>query len=134
VRGLTTAASLWAIAGVGIAVGYGGLYAGLATVGTLIILFTLTLLNTFEDALIRQRRRHEVLVVLRLDSDPLRSLSTLLDTLREKGTPARDLKLTRLVETGTARFQITLSRYVGRDAVDALLGNVPGVVHYEWVD
>ena len=28
VHGLTTAASLWAIAGVGIAVGYGGLYRG----------------------------------------------------------------------------------------------------------
>jgi len=41
VRGLTTAASIWAVAGVGIAVGAGGVHAALAGIATLIVLFTL---------------------------------------------------------------------------------------------
>ncbi len=41
VHGLTTAASIWVVAGVGIAVGAGGTYAAVATVATGIVLFTL---------------------------------------------------------------------------------------------
>ncbi|MFM7322842.1 MAG: MgtC/SapB family protein [Armatimonadota bacterium] len=41
VRGLTTAASIWAVAGIGIAVGAGGVNAVLAGVATAIVLFTL---------------------------------------------------------------------------------------------
>lgn len=41
VHGLTTAASIWVVAGVGIAVGAGGTYAAVAAVATAIVLFTL---------------------------------------------------------------------------------------------
>lgn len=41
VRGLTTAASIWVVAGIGIAVGAGGIYAALAAVATAIVLVTL---------------------------------------------------------------------------------------------
>lgn len=41
VRGLTTAATVWLVAGIGIAVGAGGLYALLATTATLLSLVTL---------------------------------------------------------------------------------------------
>ena len=46
VRGLTTAASLWGAAGIGIAIGAG--MAGLATVAALLILFTLVPLKRME--------------------------------------------------------------------------------------
>ncbi|MBV9849442.1 MAG: MgtC/SapB family protein [Armatimonadetes bacterium] len=49
VRGLTTAASLWSVAGVGIAVGAG--LGGLATVTALLILFTLVPLQKWESRL-----------------------------------------------------------------------------------
>ena len=132
VRGLTTAASLWAIAGVGIAVGCGGLYAELATVGTLVILGTLTLLNRFENALIRQRRRHDLMVVFKASDDPLASVSRLLESLHAANARTRDLKLERMADTEVAHLQITLSRYVQRDTVDTLLCQTPGLVHYEW--
>ena len=132
VRGLTTAASLWAIAGVGIAVGCGGLYAELATVGTLLILGTLTLLNRFENVLIRQRRRHDLTVVFRASEDPLAAVSRLLEALHKANARTRDLKLERMADTEVAHLQITLSRYVQRDTVDTLLCQTPGLVHYVW--
>ncbi len=132
VRGLTTAASLWAIAGVGIAVGCGGLYAELAAVSTLLILGTLTLLNRFENVLIRQRRRHDLTVVFRASEDPLAAVSRLLEALHKANARTRDLKLERMADTEVAHLQITLSRYVQRDTVDTLLCQTPGLVHYEW--
>ncbi len=52
VRGLTTAASLWTVAGIGLAVGT-GLYVP-AAVTTVIVLATLFFLNIFERSLIRK--------------------------------------------------------------------------------
>ena len=48
VRGLTTAASLWAVAGVGICVGIGGAAFWVAAIATLVVLLTLTVLSTAE--------------------------------------------------------------------------------------
>lgn len=132
VHGLTTAASLWAIAGVGIAVGYGGLYAELATVATFVILFTLTLLNTFEDQLIRQRRRHTLTVVFTETSNSLDAVGHLLDTLHEKNVSSSDLKLDKMANTEVARVRLTLSRYVQRDDIDGLLCRNKDILHYSW--
>lgn len=51
VRGLTTAATIWVVAGIGIAVGAGGVFAGVATVATALVLLTLTLAKRLEDAI-----------------------------------------------------------------------------------
>ena len=134
VRGLTTAASLWAIAGVGIAVGYGGRYAILATIGTLLILFTLTLLNQFESTLIRQRRRHDLKIVFTEACDPLAGISHLLDALREKSVKTRDLKLGKMANTQVADLRLTLPRYAKRDDIETMLALNPEILHYEWGD
>jgi len=47
VRGLTTAASLWSVAAIGMAAGAGMLF--IATVGTLLILVVLSVLDRFEE-------------------------------------------------------------------------------------
>lgn len=132
VHGLTTAASLWAIAGVGIAVGYGGLYAELATVATLIILFTLTLLNTFEEDLIRQRRRQALTVVFKPDCNPLDAVGLMLDHLHQQDVKTRDLKLDKMANSEVARLQVTLAQGVKRDAIDDVLRHNGDIVHYEW--
>jgi putative Mg2+ transporter-C (MgtC) family protein len=132
VSGLTTAATLWAIAGVGIAVGYGGRYALLATIGTLLILFTLTLLNQFEDVLIRRRRRHELTVIFNEACNPLTALSHLLDMLRDKSVRMRDLKLEAMANTEVAQIQLMLSRGMQRDEIDTMLAANPDILHYEW--
>ncbi len=134
VHGLTTAATLWAIAGVGIAVGYGSSFAELAAVGTAIILFTLGILNHFEDAIIRQRRRQSLTVVFTQSCVPLTALSHLLAAMHGEQVRTRDLKLEEMANTQVARMQLTLSRYVQRDDISNLLYQDPNVLHYEWSD
>ena len=48
VRGLTTAASLWAVAAIGLAVGYGWPTMGVALLGTLVVLLALSALKALE--------------------------------------------------------------------------------------
>lgn len=55
VRGLTTAASLWAVAGIGLAAGHGGTSLAIALIGTLIVFLALTSLKNIE---VRMERRH----------------------------------------------------------------------------
>jgi len=134
VTGLTTAATLWAIAGVGIAVGYGGRYAELATIGTLLILFVLTLLNRFENDLIRQRRRHELTVVFAEACNSLEVLSRLLDSLRDRSVKTRDLRIEKMADTEVAQMRVVLSREVKRDDIDTMLTQNSEILHYEWQD
>jgi putative Mg2+ transporter-C (MgtC) family protein len=60
VRGLTTAASLWAVAAIGLSVG-GGLYLE-ATAATVIILAILTIVKPFEEWLQHRNRQYEFFV------------------------------------------------------------------------
>src|SRR5215213_6037628 len=48
IRGLTTAASLWVVAGIGMAVAAGGSMAWLAAFASFLVLFTLTVLKRFD--------------------------------------------------------------------------------------
>jgi putative Mg2+ transporter-C (MgtC) family protein len=57
VKGLTTAASIWATAGVGIALGTSPFFGQIAVIATMIILFTLWILNQVEDWLENTGRR-----------------------------------------------------------------------------
>ena len=132
VHGLTTAASLWAIAGVGIAVGYGGTYAELGTMATLIILFTLTLLNTFEEDLIRQRRHQALTVVFKPDCDPLDAVRLMLEHLHQQNVKTRDLKLDKMAKSEVAHLQVTLAHQVERDAIDDVLNHNGDILHHEW--
>ena len=134
VSGLTTAATLWAIAGVGIAVGYGGQYAVLATLGTLLILFTLTLLNRLEVFLIRHRRRHGLTVVFAESCNSLEVLSRLLDLLQDRNVKIRNLKIQKMGDTDEAEMQLTLSRAAKLDDLDRLLRRNAEILHYEWGD
>jgi putative Mg2+ transporter-C (MgtC) family protein len=66
VRGLTTAASVWTTAGIGIALGADAFYGELAVVATIIVLFTLWILNRVEDWInLRFKRDYPVVVTVR---------------------------------------------------------------------
>jgi len=59
VRGLTTAASIWVVASLGMAVGFG--YYGVAVFAALLVLFTLVVIRPIENRLFKNRRnrRHD---------------------------------------------------------------------------
>jgi len=62
VRGLTTAATVWIVAAIGIACGVGGLYAMTAAFTTLLVLFTLSV-GRWSENLIHKNKRQAVLQV-----------------------------------------------------------------------
>lgn len=64
VRGLTTAATIWTVAALGIAVGMGGRFALLAAFATFLVLITLTLVRHIEDRLQKSAPREAVLSVV----------------------------------------------------------------------
>ena len=59
VRGLTTAASIWVVASLGMAVGFG--YFGVAVFAAILVLFTLVVIRPIENRLFKNRRnrRHD---------------------------------------------------------------------------
>lgn len=62
IRGLTTAASIWAVAGIGLVVG-AGMY-GPAIVATLIILISLVLLNNLENIFHSKKKHMQIQIVV----------------------------------------------------------------------
>lgn len=64
VKGLTTSASLFAAAGIGMAVSIGGAYMAVAVVATLLCLFTLSLVAKFEQRFFPQSQTHTLAMTL----------------------------------------------------------------------
>ena len=62
VRGLTTAASLWTVAGIGLCVGRGGETLVVALLAALVVLLTLTLLGRVERGLVSKRQYRLALI------------------------------------------------------------------------
>ncbi len=90
IRGLTTAASLWTTAAVGLAVG-GGLYVA-AVATTVIVLLILLALKPIERRVFRNRRRRRLTVVVQGDAS---ALATLQRTLDASGVQVVELTLSR---------------------------------------
>ena len=106
VRGLTTAASLWAAAAIGLACGYGGSALAIAVIATLIVLLSLTILHRLERLIARQANRFAVTINL---ANPRVRIPWLRDLLHKRDitighlaiNPARNGEEALLLE-GTA--------------------------------
>ncbi|MFA6610347.1 MAG: MgtC/SapB family protein, partial [Candidatus Omnitrophota bacterium] len=99
VRGLTTAASLWVVAGIGLAVG-SGLYFG-AIVTTVITLVSLFVFSRVERAMIRKDWYKTVVVDTK---DDVGQLKAVRDALGEYHTEITDFEVERLPEGGVMRL------------------------------
>jgi len=82
VRGLTTAATVWLVAGIGITVGAGGRFAALAVFGTLLTLLTLILAKKWEEKLRRSPSQATLLVSLPHNKG---AVAKVIETLTEAG-------------------------------------------------
>ncbi|CAG9246145.1 Protein MgtC [Paraburkholderia unamae] len=78
VRGLTTAASIWSVAGVGLAVG-GGLYVG-ALAATVIVLLILAGVKPLERVLRRANTHREVILAADRDKLDLRAIDSMIQS------------------------------------------------------
>ncbi|TVY10925.1 MgtC/SapB family protein [Paenibacillus cremeus] len=95
ISGLTTAASVWVVAAIGLCVGAGFLFA--AFYATLMVLISLLLLNKWEKHLLRHRRSHDVSVKA-LDYPGV--LGTIASKFGEQGIQIVNVKMIPEPEAG----------------------------------
>ena len=102
IKGLTTAASLWVVAAVGVAVGAGDY--GLGVVATLIILLSLWPVRMLANAVgIRAKRSHR----LELELEPQASIAAVLARLEAQGAQTASAKVTE--EDDVRRLELVLA-------------------------
>ena len=124
VRGLTTAASLWTVAAIGVAAGAGYLFGAVAA--TAICLATLYALRKFRSAVDSRLRVEQSTLTLTLSS-PEHSPSRALQALQNHGMSVRDLDVA--AEGGRARYRARLKvspPYEVHEAI-AEISALPGV-------
>lgn len=119
IRGLTTAASLWTVAAVGLAVG-GGLYmAALAT--TVIIVVILALMKPLERRLFRRDRVRQITVAVDLNKV---SVLEITNSLEAAGTTVGDIIVRRGSAPDADQLSFTFARSVKQvallEAIDKL--------------
>lgn len=128
VRGLTTAATLWGAAGIGIACG--ARLGGLAAVAALLILFTLSPLRRFEARI----RFGEAENTLRIHlTDDGRAVGKAMAALGRLGVPVK--RATIVPGTGTsAILQVELNRSLASLQVPTLIRRLLSLKYVERVD
>lgn len=127
VKGLTTAASLWTVSGIGMAVGGGFYFSALVT--TTIVFIVLFFLNTWEQNWNQKKRHHTLLVEIRDRPGLLDSMDTLFQlyrlTIDNVHMVARDgVKM--------ASIQLKAPPGIQRNRVTEDLMRVEGMVQLKW--
>jgi putative Mg2+ transporter-C (MgtC) family protein len=118
VRGLTTAASLWVVAAIGLSVG-AGFYLPAAVV-TVIVLTSLLILNRIEGWILKSRKTRQIQVTTLPDVDMIRRLNRLF---RDHDVTVRQMSVTDQQESSFLRFTCTLSGK-RKDWLDLLLADI----------
>ncbi len=130
VRGLTTAASLWTTAGIGLAVAVGRELLILAVLTTLIVFLTLSVLSRLEASLGKKSIRQ-----LRLEI-PAQETSVLTETLEKlvgMGIVIRSISSRE--SSGGIRIidmRVCVPRDIKVELVSEMLSSQPKLTHFEW--
>jgi putative Mg2+ transporter-C (MgtC) family protein len=131
VRGLTTAASLWVTAAVGLSTGF-GYYWGAAVTASFTVV-ALYLLKGMRGALFARLKRDEARIVVRM-GESLR-LAQLVDVLELRGSRVDSIKLAGDDDDESKQLvaKLTLAPGVSTEEVVTLASDVPGVRGVDWV-
>ena len=130
IRGLTTAASLWCTAAVGLAAGFGMYVVALAA--TVIVLFTLYVL-TFIDRIIPTRQYKKVVVKIPAGEDPDANLQRIRALLRDRGARVLNVDYMRNFETDTETisFHVALLSQAQVGSILTVAGEIPGLMSFQ---
>lgn len=134
VRGLTTAATLWLVAGIGIAVGYGEPYSLYAAVTTAITLVTLILFGKLESLLGRTRIQQEVTMLFGNSEDQLQAVARLFRSIRDAGASIRRVDTSDVCGGQLIKISLVMPRSVPRERLDDLLAKEDSVITYDWTE
>jgi putative Mg2+ transporter-C (MgtC) family protein len=131
IRGLTTAASLWTVAAIGIAVAIGGRMLGAATAAAIMVVFTLNLVPRLERRLAVRRHEKIVAITIRPEPDAIpRMLKILIDSGAEisvLGSDSVDQNRARLI-----RVRIRVGPSFDVNTVSAQLAASEEVISHTW--
>ena len=128
VKGLTTAAGLWASAIVGLCAGAGFIEGSLIT--TVIIVIAELFLSRFEYFMISNSRTINIFVEYNDQS----MLTTIIDTVKENSSYIRDIEITKSnneVTNSCAIFSLQMPRKTSHDKMLNAIANLDGVVSVE---
>ena len=126
VRGLTTAASLWCTAAVGLACGF-GMYA-VAVFATLLIVFTLMVLNRLDDRIPSRASRTVVIMLPPGETD---NVERLRGIMKNKRMTIRDVDYNRNFQTNIETISVSVSIPLGVDAalLRSIADEIPELTH-----
>ena len=128
VKGLTTAAGLWASAIVGLCTGAGFLEGALIT--TAIIVVAELFLSRFEYFMISNSRTINIFV----EFDDSSMLTTIIDTVKENSSYVRDIEITKSTseaKNSCAIFSVQMPRKTSHDKMLNIIASLDGVVAVE---
>ena len=128
VKGLTTAAGLWASAIVGLCAGAGFIEGSLITM--VIIVIAELFLSRFEYFMISNSRTINIFVEYTDQS----LLTTIIDTVKENSSYIRDIEITKSsneAKNSCAIFSLQMPRRTSHDKLWNLVANLDGVVSVE---
>jgi putative Mg2+ transporter-C (MgtC) family protein len=126
VRGLTTAATLWVVAAIGLTCGAG--YYSAAVIATVFVLFSLWPLRVVTRRLFERPHEHRLSVVLGGAGNP----GMVLDALEQLGVGVRSLEFGEDEEARTVDLVVDLPRGIPPEAVTRQLGTMGEVRAARW--
>jgi putative Mg2+ transporter-C (MgtC) family protein len=131
IRGLTTAASLWVVSGIGMAAAAGAEMALLAVVAALLVFFTLATVNRLEDTYVNRRGYHGVSITMEPDRD---AIGELLLGIVEQGVELRRVAIGDTADGALYRVELLLRTPPGltEPSLSVWLGRRRGVKSFEW--
>lgn len=115
VRGLTTAASLWAVAAIGLCVGIGGQAMWVGGIATAIVLLTLTVLRGLETHLLSRARLMRLTVRLTGGAERMKDVRSILG---EQGVRVESVEMAGSGPDGIQEIRFRLELPSGSDVAD----------------
>ena len=128
VRGLTTAASLWVTAAIGLAVGLGYIEGALAvSIGTFVVLYALKQVGRFVFPRLKRGS-----VRMRIDMSAEMRLSDLAEKIEASGGTVEGMKIASDGEERNLAMRLHLPPGASADVLADEISAVPGVVSVDW--
>lgn len=115
VVGLTTAATLWVVSAIGLAVGMGAYVEAIGT--TVLVAVTLVILGWWENLLFEQRSPNRVDIVLDPDEELLVGI---VDLLQERGVKVRPLKVQKSADRYRISYELSGKKGRREEALNAV--------------
>ena len=128
IKGLTTAASLWVTASIGLAAGLGYIEGALAvTIGALLVLYVLKQIERF--VFPRLKRGY---IRMRIELDPDLKLSDLAERVESLGAKIDGLKIVTEGDERHLAVRMQLPSSLNGDQLTEAIAAVPGVTSVDW--